>query len=147
MSERDAIVAWLKSPDRAAGLRVQSLVAAADAIERGEYLSDAPSPAADAIVTDADREAAGGVYRALYRQLGAGPVSEVTKDADGVVQAFARHRIAHSPVDEVARLREALGRQCDNMAFVLNKATLPDQWYCKFSNELQEARKALDTRP
>lgn len=45
--------------------------------------------------------------------------------------------------DEVERLIGALARQCDNMAFVLNKATLPDQWYCKFSNELGEDRAAL----
>lgn len=45
--------------------------------------------------------------------------------------------------DEIARLREALERQCDNMAFTLNKATLPDQWYSKFSNELEQDRAAL----
>lgn len=45
--------------------------------------------------------------------------------------------------DEITRLREALDRQCDTMAFVLNKATLPDQWYCKFSNELEQDRAAL----
>lgn len=45
---------------------------------------------------------------------------------------------------EVEALRAALNRQCDNMAFVLNKATLPDQWYSKFSNELEQDRALLN---
>ena len=45
--------------------------------------------------------------------------------------------------DEIARLREALDRQCDTVAFVLNNATLPDQWYCKFSNELERNRALI----
>jgi hypothetical protein len=52
---------------------------------------------------------------------------------------------AHPPTDRerVAELEAALNRQCDNMAFALNKATLPDQWYCKFTNELEQDRQAL----
>lgn len=41
--------------------------------------------------------------------------------------------------------RAALNRQADNMAFVLNHATLPDQYYSKFSHELAEDRSALRT--
>lgn len=49
--------------------------------------------------------------------------------------------------DDLARLREALDRQCDNMAFVLNRVTLPDQWYCKFSNELEADRGLIINQP
>ena len=45
--------------------------------------------------------------------------------------------------EENARLREALRRQADNMAFVLNHATLPDLWYEKFCDELAIDRAAL----
>lgn len=53
------------------------------------------------------------------------------------------HSLLTQAADEIARLRGALERQCDNMAFVLNKATLPDQWYSKFCNELEQDRAAL----
>ena len=53
------------------------------------------------------------------------------------------HSLLTQAADEIARLREALERQCDNMAFTLNKATLPDQWYCKFADELARDREAL----
>lgn len=43
----------------------------------------------------------------------------------------------------VAKLEAALSRQADSMAFVLNNASLPDQWYEKFLNELALDRKAL----
>lgn len=43
----------------------------------------------------------------------------------------------------VAELEAALSRQADNMAFVLNHASLPDQWYEKFLNELALDRTAL----
>ena len=43
----------------------------------------------------------------------------------------------------VAKLEAALSRQADNMAFVLNNASLPDQWYEKFLNELALDRVAI----
>lgn len=58
-------------------------------------------------------------------------------------EVYRLRREARDQADEITRLREALDRQCDTMAFVLNKATLPDQWYCKFSNELEQDRAAL----
>jgi hypothetical protein len=42
-----------------------------------------------------------------------------------------------------ARLQEALSRQADNMAFVLNHATLPDLWYENICDELAIVRAAL----
>ena len=49
---------------------------------------------------------------------------------------------------KVARLREALDRQADNMSFVLNRVVLPEQWQQKFVRELAEDRDALrDTKP
>jgi hypothetical protein len=46
--------------------------------------------------------------------------------------------------DEIERLRKALERQGDNMAFVLNHHTMHDSWYEKFRHELDEDRAALD---
>jgi hypothetical protein len=43
----------------------------------------------------------------------------------------------------VAKLEAALSRQADNMAFVLNHAGLPDQWYEKFLSELALDRTTL----
>lgn len=45
---------------------------------------------------------------------------------------------------ENERLRAALERQGDNMAFVINHATLPGQWLIKFEAELLEDRAALE---
>lgn len=49
--------------------------------------------------------------------------------------------------DSREALVEALRRQSDNMAFIINHATLPDQWMDKFSRELTEDRAALAARP
>lgn len=38
------------------------------------------------------------------------------------------------------RMREGFERQTENMAFILNHATLPEQWYEKFRRELEEDR-------
>lgn len=62
--------------------------------------------------------------------------------AEYVSDLEARATAAESTV---AALREALDRQCDNMAFVVNHATLPDPWLNKFSRELDEDCKALST--
>ena len=43
----------------------------------------------------------------------------------------------------IRELLEALERQCDNMAFVLSHAPMPDQWYDKFSEELVQDRGAI----
>ena len=40
-------------------------------------------------------------------------------------------------------LREALDRQGDNMAFLLNNVGVPQPWYDKFTAELAEDRAAL----
>jgi hypothetical protein len=44
------------------------------------------------------------------------------------------------------RLREALDRQCDNMAFVLNHHSLPDLWNDKFARELVEDRTTIQPK-
>ena len=46
--------------------------------------------------------------------------------------------------NEIERLREALDRQCDNMAFVVNHVTLPDAYYEKFRREIEEDRGFLN---
>lgn len=162
MGERDAIVAWLRddagktrqdlrrmhasrqrTPAQTAEWESMIMLKSgiADAIERGDHMP-ASVAGEDAIVavTEADREA----YLSLNMlpELDAADVRAGRWDNLTGMQVMARHRVTHA--GEVERLREALDRQCDNMAFVLNKATLPDQWYCKFSNELQEARQALE---
>jgi len=43
----------------------------------------------------------------------------------------------------IAALEAALVRQADNMAFVLNHVTIPDQWQDKFMKELATDRAAL----
>jgi hypothetical protein len=50
------------------------------------------------------------------------------------------------PSPNAERVREALDRQCDNMAFLLNNAALNVTWYEKFKGELAQDRAAL-TRP
>lgn len=39
--------------------------------------------------------------------------------------------------------REALERQCDNMAFILNRIDIGDNWHDKFTKELAEDRQAI----
>jgi hypothetical protein len=52
-------------------------------------------------------------------------------------------KVTNDLEQRVAKLEAALSRQADSMAFVLNNASLPDQWYEKFLNELALDRKAL----
>jgi hypothetical protein len=48
------------------------------------------------------------------------------------------------PRTETTKLAAALARQADNMAFVLNRVPMPDDWYEKFQNELVEDRQVLN---
>jgi hypothetical protein len=64
------------------------------------------------------------------------------RDGEWVKAAEAAARIEALEA-EVARLRDGLERQGDNMAFVLNHASLPEQWDAKFTLELAEDRAAL----
>jgi hypothetical protein len=47
-------------------------------------------------------------------------------------------------IEERDRLREALRRQSDNMAFVINHHSMHGSWYEKFQRELEEDRAALN---
>ena len=47
----------------------------------------------------------------------------------------------------VAELEAALTRQADNVAFVLNRCPLPEQWFDRFDRELREDRKLLPPAP
>jgi hypothetical protein len=47
----------------------------------------------------------------------------------------------------VGRLRAALSRQCDNMAFVTDRVFLPKQWLEKFERELAADRAILSPPP
>jgi len=55
-------------------------------------------------------------------------------------------QVDKTPMEAVA-WREALDRQCDNMAFLLNHAPIVQQWYDKFTAELAEDRQALAVIP
>ncbi len=44
---------------------------------------------------------------------------------------------------DATELEEALERQCDNMAFILNRLDMPDQWAAKFNQELETDRVTL----
>ena len=48
--------------------------------------------------------------------------------------------------DRIEQLDAALRRQGDNMAFILNHATLTDFWYAKLTRELEMDRSALETK-
>ena len=48
-----------------------------------------------------------------------------------------------TPPEVVEQMREALNRQGDNMAFLLNHVTLPNAWYEKFTRELKQDRAVL----
>jgi hypothetical protein len=44
---------------------------------------------------------------------------------------------------QAAALAEALTRQTDNMAFVLNRVDVAEQWFDRFGSELRDDRAAL----
>jgi hypothetical protein len=48
---------------------------------------------------------------------------------------------------ELERMREALRRQTENMAFALNHMPIPTSWYQKFARELEEDRARLALEP
>lgn len=60
---------------------------------------------------------------------------------DAVKKAILAERASLS--SELDRLQEALKRQSDNMAFVINHISMPEHWYEKFQRELEEDRAAL----
>ena len=92
--------------------------------------------------------------RALAPEDAIAEVARIRQNAEatnGVWQAnlrliAERDRLAAELAAAIAReagLREALTRQGDNMAFVLNHMTMPDGYYGKFIHELEEDRAAL----
>lgn len=60
--------------------------------------------------------------------------SRIFGEAADAIEALSR---------DLAEARAALERQTDNMAFVLNHASLPDQWSEKFDRDLTEDRTVL----
>lgn len=49
--------------------------------------------------------------------------------------------------EQVEKMRVALARQTDNVAFILNHVGLPPQWFEKFDRELTDDRAALPKEP
>lgn len=45
--------------------------------------------------------------------------------------------------NRINTMSKALKRQSDNMAFILNNVSMPDDVYKKFCTELEQDRKAL----
>lgn len=64
----------------------------------------------------------------------------IAKARDLVPDLIAALKASEARVKE---LEEAVSRQCDNMAFVLNRVNIPPQWFRKFDDELAEDRAAL----
>lgn len=74
------------------------------------------------------------------------------KDVERLVSFYGNDALSNGVSVELAfyallsdmdKVREASNRQADNMAFILNHAELPKQWYDKFTKELAEDRQAL----
>lgn len=96
----------------------------------------------DAPVSDADMRAFGASDAACYAYPG--------EDQGPLRAAFMAGAASgcQPPVSDavrVATIERALLRQADNMAFVLNKAPLSQNWYEKFKKELAEDRAALSS--
>lgn len=45
------------------------------------------------------------------------------------------------------KLHSALSRQCNNIAVLLNHASIPSQWYERFKAELEQDRTLLNKEP
>ena len=71
---------------------------------------------------------------------------QVAFDFVSAETAIAAWNRRPAPMEAVA-WREALSRQCDNMAFLLNHAPIVQRWYDKFTAELAEDRQALAVIP
>ena len=75
---------------------------------------------------------------------GAGLVDGNVEAASVYGAILARAPDATAALDRaLERMRDALNRQCDNMAFIVNHVTLPEQWRDKFAVELEQDRRAL----
>lgn len=92
----------------------------------------------DDFVLEDDRDVEGGSVHWITR-LDASDVTALRDFLNGVP--------AIDLAAENERLRAALERQSDNMAFVLNHMEVQKQWYEKFTNELSENREALERKP
>jgi hypothetical protein len=80
-----------------------------------------------------------------------GDAQECRSAIDAAIQEMEMRALVAKPLysrrqlqERIAELERALERQGDNMAFVINHVTIPDQWYEKFRRELDEDRAALD---
>lgn len=51
----------------------------------------------------------------------------------------------YATADALEAMREVFERQTENMAFVINNVTMPDQWYEKLTTELAADRAAIAT--
>ena len=69
-----------------------------------------------------------------------GPVT----DEDCTTISLGDLRLVIDNVPAIIEQREALERQSDNMAFILDHVSLPEHLYCKFQAELAEDRAALN---
>lgn len=55
--------------------------------------------------------------------------------------------ILESQARRIQQLEGGLARQTENMAFLLNYESVPDQWYRKFNEELHVDRGVLKDKP
>lgn len=68
------------------------------------------------------------------------PMMRTDTDPDG---PFVRYADLERAVNSHDDMLAALSRQADNMAFIINHVTLPEQWRDKFMRELDEDRAAI----
>lgn len=105
-----------------------------------------PNPTIPVAVTQADREAAAsyGRYR-IYSGLGADGIAAGRADRDDLVQAFARHRLAHQPNPLAAEVKIARQREVQMLGAALSRRDwhATEAAYNQLRDRLDAALRAL----
>lgn len=70
----------------------------------------------------------------------------INKPVDCGHVALVRQEELDQYDNDIKKLKEALSRQCDNIAFVINNMDVPGFWYGKFKTELEADRELLNVR-
>ena len=86
-------------------------------------------------------------YVVLCRTKGSGAILVAETDEIGVEMwdaIVASVNFLRDNLPAIIEQREALERQSDNIAFILDHVSLPEHLYCKFQAELAEDRAALN---
>jgi hypothetical protein len=76
-------------------------------------------------------------------QMTDGALTDERAKANAAFIAAANPKAVLALLDRITELEDAFERHSENMAFILNHQSLPEQWYEKFTKELAEDRDAL----